>query len=115
MGRFLVHTWVNAEPVPRFYPNVVTLTTGEADIVEQRQAVRILQKSNLPGFNYYNSGGTATDIPANLLKQSNYTVSADMLNATMKFTLCSPTATMNIQAAFAFTGGNPFCVTLHNP
>ena len=27
----------------------VTLTTGEADIVEQRQAVRILQKSHLPG------------------------------------------------------------------
>lgn len=49
VGRFLVHTWVNAEPVPRFYPNVVTLTTGEADIVEQRQAVRILQKSHLPG------------------------------------------------------------------
>ncbi|MCW5736912.1 MAG: hypothetical protein KIS73_22490 [Enhydrobacter sp.] len=48
-GRFLVHTWVNAEPVPRFYPNVVTLTTGDADIDEQRQTVRILQKSNLPG------------------------------------------------------------------
>jgi len=45
----LVHTWINAEAVPRFYPNVVTLTTGEADIVEQRQAVRILQKSHLPG------------------------------------------------------------------
>ena len=28
---------------------MVTLTTGEADIVEQRQTVRILQKSNLPG------------------------------------------------------------------
>ena len=49
VGRFLVHTWINAEPVPRFYPNVVTLTTGEADIAEQRQAVRILQKSHLPG------------------------------------------------------------------
>src|SRR6185437_10610110 len=49
VGRFLVHTWVNAEPVPRFYPNVVTLTPGEADVAEQRQAVRILQKSNLPG------------------------------------------------------------------
>jgi hypothetical protein len=45
----LVHTWVNAEPVPRFYPNVVTLTTGEADVAEQRQAVRILVKSHLPG------------------------------------------------------------------
>jgi hypothetical protein len=48
-GRFLVHTWVNAEPVPRFYPNVVTLTAGEADIAEQRQTVRILLKSHLPG------------------------------------------------------------------
>jgi len=48
-GRFLVHTWVNAESVPRFYPNIVTLTTGETDIEEQRQAVRILQKSHLPG------------------------------------------------------------------
>lgn len=48
-GRFLVHTWVNAEPVPRFCPNVVTLTAGEADIAEQRQAVRILLKSHLPG------------------------------------------------------------------
>lgn len=48
-GRFLVHTWVNAEPVPRFYPNVVTLTTGEADIDEQRQIVDMLKTSNLPG------------------------------------------------------------------
>jgi hypothetical protein len=39
----LVHTWVNAEAVPRFYPNVVTLTAGDADVAEQRQAVRILQ------------------------------------------------------------------------
>ena len=45
----MVHTWVNAEPVPRFYPNLVTLTTGDADITEQRQAVRILLKSHLPG------------------------------------------------------------------
>ena len=45
----MVHTWVNAEPVPRFYPNLVTLTPGDADIAEQRQAVRILQKSHLPG------------------------------------------------------------------
>jgi hypothetical protein len=49
VGRFLVHTWVNAEPVPRFYPNVVSLTTGESDIDEQRQIVRMLLKSNLPG------------------------------------------------------------------
>jgi hypothetical protein len=48
-GRFLPHTWVNAEPVPRFYPNVVTLTTGEADIEEQRQTVSLLLSSHLPG------------------------------------------------------------------
>ena len=48
VGRFLVHTWVNAEPVPRFYPNVVSLTTGAADIDEQRQIVDMLLKSNLP-------------------------------------------------------------------
>ena len=45
----MVHTWVNAEPVPRFYPNVVSLTTGAADIDEQRQIVDMLLKSNLPG------------------------------------------------------------------
>ncbi len=49
VGRFLVHTWVNAETVPRFYPNVVSLTTGAADIDEQRQIVDMLLKSNLPG------------------------------------------------------------------
>jgi hypothetical protein len=49
VGRFLVHTWVNAEPVPRFYPNVVTLTTGEADADEQRQIIEMLKSSNLPG------------------------------------------------------------------
>ena len=48
-GTFLAHTWVNAEPVPRFYPNVVTLAPGEAAIAEQRQTIDILQKSNLPG------------------------------------------------------------------
>jgi len=48
-GRFLVHTWVNAQPVPRFYPNVVTLTTGAPDIEEQRQIVQMLLSSNLPG------------------------------------------------------------------
>ena len=45
----MVHTWVNAEPVPRFYPNVVSLTTGKVDIDEQRQIARMLLKSNLPG------------------------------------------------------------------
>ena len=49
VGRFLVHTWVNAETVPRFYPNVVSLTTGAADIDEQRQIVDMLLKSSLPG------------------------------------------------------------------
>ena len=45
----MVHTWVNAQPVPRFYPNLVTLTTGAPDIDEQRQVVQMLVASNLPG------------------------------------------------------------------
>jgi len=48
-GTFLPHAWVNAEPVPRFYPNAVTLAHDEAAVAEQRDAVAILVKSNLPG------------------------------------------------------------------
>ena len=48
-GRFLLHSWVNAEPVPRFYPNVVTLQPGKAVLAEQRDTIDILLKSNLPG------------------------------------------------------------------
>jgi hypothetical protein len=40
---------VNAEPVPRFYPNVVTLQPGKAVVPEQREAIDLLVKSNLPG------------------------------------------------------------------
>ena len=45
----LPHMWVNAATVPRFYPNVVTLAVGDTALEEQRTAVEILQKSNLPG------------------------------------------------------------------
>ena len=31
-GRFLEHMWVNAEAVPRFYPNAVTLSAADRDI-----------------------------------------------------------------------------------
>jgi len=48
-GRFLEHMWVNAEAVPRFYPNAVTLSAADRDIDEQRQTVRILLKSHIPG------------------------------------------------------------------
>jgi len=48
-GSFLPHAWVNAEPVPRFYPNVVTLAHDEAALAEQRDTVGILLKSSLPG------------------------------------------------------------------
>ena len=41
--------WVNAGPVPRFYPNVVTLTHDEAALAEQQSTIEILAKSNLPG------------------------------------------------------------------
>jgi hypothetical protein len=48
-GRFLPHMWVNADVVPRFYPNAVTLAVGDTALEEQRTTVEILQKSNLPG------------------------------------------------------------------
>jgi hypothetical protein len=48
-GRFLEHMWVNAEAVPRFYPNAITLSDAAPDIDEQRQTIRILLKSNIPG------------------------------------------------------------------
>jgi hypothetical protein len=48
-GTFLPHIWVNAEPVPRFYPNAVTLAADEASLAEQRSTIDILLKSNLPG------------------------------------------------------------------
>ena len=41
--------WVNAHPVPRFYPNAVTLAHDDAAIAEQRSTLEILLKSNLPG------------------------------------------------------------------
>lgn len=69
-------------------------------------------ESNLPGFKYVTTTGTETDIPMALLTQGNYTVSTNMKNATMKFTLCSTTALTSIVAGFYFTGGNPYCATL---
>jgi hypothetical protein len=48
-GRFLPDLWVNAEIVPRFYPNAVTLTHGEAERAEQRSAIELLVASHLPG------------------------------------------------------------------
>jgi hypothetical protein len=48
-GRFLPHIWVNAEIVPRFYPNAVTLAATGGDLEEQLSTVEILLKSNLPG------------------------------------------------------------------
>jgi len=41
--------WVNAEPVPRFFPNAVALAHDDAALAEQRGAIDILLKSNLPG------------------------------------------------------------------
>ena len=35
--------------MPRFYPNVVTLLPGKAVAAEQREAIDLLVKSNLPG------------------------------------------------------------------
>lgn len=70
-------------------------------------------KSDLPGFFYLNSSGDKTDIPANLLKQSNYTV-LDAANKSIKakFTLCGSFSATTIPAAFSFTNGNAACATL---
>ena len=48
-GTFLPHMWVNAQAVPRFYPNAVTLGYDEASLAEQRSTVEILAQSNVPG------------------------------------------------------------------
>jgi hypothetical protein len=48
-GRFLPHLWVNAEEVPRFYPNAVSLGDGESERAEQASAIELLVASNLPG------------------------------------------------------------------
>ncbi len=70
-------------------------------------------KTNLPGFFYLNGSGEKIDIPANLLKSSNYTV-LDANNKSMKatFTLCGAVGATSIQAAFTFTNGNAACATL---
>lgn len=41
--------WVNAQAVPRFYPNAVSLRHDEAAIDEQLATLDILAKSNPPG------------------------------------------------------------------
>lgn len=41
--------WVNAQAVPRFYPNAVSLRHDETAIDEQRATLDILAKSNPPG------------------------------------------------------------------
>jgi len=48
-GTFLPHLWVNAQAVPRFYPNAVTLRHDAAAVDEQRASVDILAQSNPPG------------------------------------------------------------------
>ncbi len=48
-GSFLPHMWVSAHPVPRFYPNAVTLAADKVARREQRETLSILANSNLPG------------------------------------------------------------------
>ncbi len=48
-GTFLPHIWVNAQAVPRFYPNAVALRHDAAAVEEQVIAVDILARSNPPG------------------------------------------------------------------
>ena len=70
------------------------------------------QKSNLPGFFYYTTSGSAIDIPLNFLQQSNYTLYANLYVMSGKFTLCGAAGATTLQAGFGFTNGNPVCATL---
>jgi hypothetical protein len=70
------------------------------------------QKSNLPGFFYYTTGGTANDIPVNFLQQSNYTLYDNDRVMGAKFTLCGATGLSMINAGFGFTNGNGACAQL---
>lgn len=73
-----------------------------------------MNKSNLPGFFYYNSSGTPTDIPTNLLEAARYQRYANDTVMSARFTLCSATST-GITAGFGFTNGNSVCIALtHN-
>lgn len=48
-GTFLPDLWINAQEVPRFYPNVVTLAADAAAQEEQLSNIGILAASNLAG------------------------------------------------------------------
>src|SRR5207244_420931 len=49
-GEFSPHLWLNRHPVPRFYPNAVTLT-GNEGAADQRAAIETLVAENgLTGF-----------------------------------------------------------------
>lgn len=69
-------------------------------------------KSNLPGFWYFDSSGNKTDIAAILLQSANYKVENSGYNMSAKFTLCAASGLTQIVAGFAFTGGNAYCETL---
>ena len=45
-GQFLPGLWVNRQAAPRFYPNVVTLTAGDAPL--QMEHIRALSRAGLP-------------------------------------------------------------------
>ena len=48
-GRFLPGLWINAQEVPRFYPNMVTLAADAAAQDDQLANLEILAASHLPG------------------------------------------------------------------
>src|SRR5262249_49964520 len=47
-GEFLDAVWINRQSVPRFYPNVVTLS-GPGEAARQRAQIRALMAAGLPG------------------------------------------------------------------
>ena len=116
--------WTSASTGPVIYrvddvmpDNAAACTTGNAFTVTiyayaAAGSTFPAQKSNLPGFFYYNSAGVQTDIPTMLLLQSNYQLFANNTVMGATFTLCSTTATTSLIAGFGFTNGNSVCTTL---
>jgi|LakWasMet46_HOW7_FD_contig_111_53844_length_2376_multi_6_in_0_out_0_2 hypothetical protein len=68
-------------------------------------------KSALPGFYYFNAAGTPTDATASI-RPSDYTQIDGGKMMSAKLTLCSSSTTTTLQAGFAFSNGNGYCVSI---
>jgi hypothetical protein len=68
-------------------------------------------KSNLPGFYYFNSAGNPLDATASI-RPNDYQQLDNGKMMSAKLTLCSTNAVNSLQAGFAFTNGNGYCINI---